>query len=253
MEKITIHLSGTNCYLVKNGNHYLLIDTGYAEDWVLFQQQIRQAGVSLAEISHILLTHHHDDHCGLLNRVIQENGNIQVVMSCHAKDLLTKGENDRTRGGGMINHWIQRLWVFKQLYLSIKLGQWVDKKNNLKFPPYLVRENDILLAQDTRLQELGIALGGAIIATPGHTIDSISILLDDGDAFVGDAAANFLQFAGTHYCVVFVTDLAEYYQSWEKILSRHARMILPAHGEPFAAEKLAQNLGKNRVQDLVLI
>lgn len=253
MKNITLRLSGTNCFLVKSRDKYILIDTGYAEDWDLFRKQLDRSGINLTEISHIILTHHHDDHCGLLNKIVHENNAIKVIMSSRAKDLLIKGENDRTHSGGMINHWIERLWVFKQLFLSIRLMKWVDRKDNLKFPPYLVRENDILVRGDTRLKDIGIELDGTIFETPGHSLDSISVLLDVGDCFVGDAAANFLQFAGTHYCVIFITDLAEYYRSWEKIISRKAMKILPAHGEPFPVEKLRQNLGRNKKEAMVLI
>jgi hydroxyacylglutathione hydrolase len=253
MKKITLRLSATYCFLVRSGTRYILIDTGYEEDWELFRRQLTENGVSLSEISYIILTHHHDDHCGLLNRIIAENKDIRIVMSSRAKELLVKGENDRTQGGGMINRWIARLLVFKQLFLSVRLMKWVDKNNNLKFPPYFVRDNDILVTGETRLKEIGIELDGAIIETPGHSADSISVLLDDGDCFAGDAAANFLQFAGTHYCIIFITDLDEYYSSWEKIIARGAKEIFPAHGGPFATEKLKQNLGKNRKEDMVLI
>lgn len=128
----------------------------------------------------------------------------------------------------------------------------VDRRNNLKFPPYLARDNDILVSGETRLKEIGIDLNGTIFETPGHSVDSLSIVLDDGDCFVGDAAANFLQFAGTHYCVIYVTDLAEYYRSWEKIISMNARKILPAHGEPFPVERLKHNIGRNKKEDMVL-
>ena len=101
MKNITLRLSGTNCFLVKSRNKYILIDTGYEEDWELFQKQLIKYGVSLIEISHIILTHHHDDHCGLLNKIINENKDIKIVMSSRAKDLLLKGENDRTHGGGI--------------------------------------------------------------------------------------------------------------------------------------------------------
>jgi glyoxylase-like metal-dependent hydrolase (beta-lactamase superfamily II) len=70
------------------------------------------------------------------------------------------------------------------------------------FPPYRLRNCDILVTGHTGLREIGIPLDGKIIETPGHTVDSVSILFDDGDCLIGDAAANFLWFAGTKYCVV---------------------------------------------------
>jgi glyoxylase-like metal-dependent hydrolase (beta-lactamase superfamily II) len=89
------------------------------------------------------------------------------------------------------------------------------------------------------------------MATPGHCIDSISIILSDGIAIIGDAAANFLQFAGTRYCVVFITNLEEYYNSWGKLIKENISIIYPAHGNVFSINKLKQNLGKNKIKNMV--
>ncbi len=221
-----------------------MVDTGYEYDWVLLCRRLADASVSLQEISHIILTHHHDDHCGLLHKIQELNSSIRVIISHQAESLLLKGENDRTHGGGLINKRIEFLIGLKQLYLSLVLKKPVKKDDNLKFKPYKVRDNDIKIMGETRLGAMGIDLPGRIIETPGHTIDSISIVFDDGDCIVGDAAANFLRFAGTRYCVIFITDIHEYYRSWEQLISRKVRLIFPAHGKPFTVEKLVGNMGK---------
>lgn len=127
----------------------------------------------------------------------------------------------------------------------LALRKFIDPKRNLKFPPYKSRKNDIIVKGETRLRDIGIELDGTIIETPGHTIDSISIIFDDGDCIVGDAAANMLQFAGTKYCVIFICDIDEYYRSWEKIISMKAKRILPARGRSFSVEKLKVNMWEN--------
>jgi glyoxylase-like metal-dependent hydrolase (beta-lactamase superfamily II) len=252
MEKMGIKLSVTNCYLLETPSHkYVLIDTGYVDEWDLFCKRLGEIGVSLTDISHIILTHHHDDHCGLLNKIIQTCPEIQIVMSNHAQDLLLVGKNDRRQAGGLINRRVKLVLSMKQLYISWVLKKKVDKKNNLRFPPYHARENDILVREEITLKEVGIDLPGRITLTPGHSNDCISILLGDGDCFVGDAAANFLRFAGTKYCVIYVSDLETYYQSWQKIISENARNIYPAHGKPFPVERLIENIGKNKAADLV--
>jgi glyoxylase-like metal-dependent hydrolase (beta-lactamase superfamily II) len=73
-----------------------------------------------------------------------------------------------------------------------------------------------MVARDTRLREIGVPLEGTIIETPGHTVDSVSILFDD--CLIADAASNFLQFAWTKYCVIFVTDMDAYYKSGQRSL-----------------------------------
>jgi glyoxylase-like metal-dependent hydrolase (beta-lactamase superfamily II) len=78
-------------------------------------------------------------------------------------------------------------------------------------------------------------------------------LFDDGDCIVGDAAANFLQFAGTKYCVIYIEDIEEYYKSWEKLISAGAQQIFPSHGKPFSALKLRKNINKNSRRTMVMI
>jgi glyoxylase-like metal-dependent hydrolase (beta-lactamase superfamily II) len=251
MEIIQIPLSVTNCYLIKTNHQYILIDTGYEYDWELFRQRLTVANVSLSQVSHIILTHHHDDHCGLLHKILAENSDIRVIMSHLSPELLLKGENDQTHGGGLLNRRIRWLIILKRYYLSIILKKRVVKENNLKFPPYRIRANDILVKGETKLQGIGIDLKGRIIETPGHTIDSIAVLLDDGDCITGDAAANFLRFAGTKYCVIFITNLDEYYQSWRKIIAGKARRIFPAHGKSFTVEKLKKYIGRNKKENQV--
>lgn len=252
MELINLKLSVTNCFLIKNQVKYILIDTGYECEWELFFKRLNEVGVTIYEISHIIITHHHDDHCGLLKKLIEENNEIKVVAYHLAKDLLLKGENDTSHGGGLINKRIKILMSLKRIKIMITLKKFIDKKTNLKFPPYKLREKDIILTRETRLEDIGIEIDGKIIETPGHTIDSISILFDDGDCIVGDAAANFLQFAGTKYCVIYVCDIDEYYKSWKKIISRNAKQIFPSHGKPFTVEKLKENIGKNKKKNMVM-
>ncbi|MFT9057794.1 MAG: MBL fold metallo-hydrolase [Ethanoligenens sp.] len=251
MDIISIKLSVTTCYLLKAEKGYVLVDTGYAEDWNLFQARLKEAGVELSQISHILLTHHHDDHCGLLHLILRENGSVKIVMSEQCAELIQKGENDQTHGGGLLNKRVAFLIQHKQAYVSLILHKKVDKSKNLKFQPYQAREPDIVFSGEPELRHLGIPLDGKILETPGHTVDSVSVLFPDGNCLVGDAAAHMLPFAGTHYCVIFICNMDEYYKSWEKLIHAGAMRIYPAHGNPFPVKKLIRNMRKNKAEDLV--
>lgn len=248
MDLIPLHLSVTTCFLIKNGDQYVLVDTGYQADWNLFCRRLKEVDVGFSQISHLILTHHDDDHSGLVNYIVNENRNIRIIMSYLAKELLEKGENDVTHGKRLINKRVRFLWSLqlKRLKIMLSTGKYIAKKTNGKFPPYYVRTTDILITREISLKEIGIGLEGRIIETPGHTNDSISILFDDGDALVGDAAANMLQLVGTKYCVIAVEDFNVYYQSWKKIIASNARRIFPAHGNPFLVEKLEEYMGKNK-------
>jgi glyoxylase-like metal-dependent hydrolase (beta-lactamase superfamily II) len=246
---ITIRLSLTNCYVLPIENNYVLIDTGYSYEWNLFKRKLKKENINLSNITHIILTHHHDDHCGLLNNIVKENGSIKIVMSKFSPELLKKGRNDMAHGGSLINKRINIL--FKLFYLLMVFGKKMDKNNKHVFPIYNIREGDILIDGETKFEDIGINIDGKIITTPGHCIDSISIILSDKTAIAGDAAANFLQFAGTKYCVVFITNLEEYYNGWEKLIKENVSIIYPAHGNVFSIDKLKQNLRKNKIEDMV--
>lgn len=251
MEIIKIKLSLTNCYLLPVNGKYVLIDTGYDYEWELLKNKLSNNSIDIRQISHVIITHHHDDHAGLLNNLVSENKDVKIVMSAKSPELLSKGMNDLTDGGYVVNRRINILLKFKMFYLSIILGKKLDKNSNFTFPPYNKRNEDILINGETKLKDIGIDINGKIILTPGHTMDSISIILENGITFTGDATANFLKFAGAKYCVIFITDLDEYYKSWEYYIAEDVKEIYSAHGNKFRIDKLRKNIYKNRKENMV--
>ncbi len=243
MRIFDIKLSVTTDYLIKSDSkQYILIDTGYESDWQLFCNRLKTSGIELMNINYVILTHHHDDHSGFLHLLLKENPAITVIMSESCGKLITVGRNDFTHGGGYVNRRIKFLLKFKLLYVSLKVKKHIRKSTNLTFQPFLCREHDILIQEDTRLRDIGINLDGTLLFTPGHTIDSISVLLDNGQCMVGDAAAQMLTFAGTKNCVIFINNLEQYYQSWELLIDKGASEILPAHGGRFSINLLKHNI-----------
>ena len=241
---ITIKLSKTNCFLLKAKEGYLLIDCGYEWDRDLLVKRLDRHDIRASHISHLFLTHHHDDHSGLANYLVGKNPKIRVIMHKECARLIKKGENDTTRGGGYIN---------KKIYFLSLVNKMLNPEWNLKFPPYSVRPQDIIInnEEDDTLRDIGIS--GSILFTPGHSADSISLLMDDRVLFAGDAAMNWLKWAGSRYATLFITDTDEFYSSWEKIIARNPRMIFPAHGAPFMPGKLLKNLRRIENRDLVKI
>ena len=92
----TLKLKVTNLYLVRAGEKYLLVDTGYEYEWKLFRQRLAEAGVRLDEIGWVLLTHHHDDHSGLLNRIVEANPGVRVILSDLGKEYMAAGKHFHT-------------------------------------------------------------------------------------------------------------------------------------------------------------
>jgi glyoxylase-like metal-dependent hydrolase (beta-lactamase superfamily II) len=242
MHLIAIKLKLTNCFLVPHGTSHLLVDTGYEYEWDRFTQELANHRVRVKDISHLILTHAHDDHAGLAARLLAKNPAIVLVASRLAAEGLALGKHLNVAGAGYVNRRVGFL-------LSLK-GRF-DKRWTHTFPPCPFRRGDLAIDGDCTLRDIGIDLDGKIISTPGHTRDSISLVFGDGDAIAGDAAADFLRWAGTKHCVISMNDLDAYYESWRKLAASGARTIFPAHGRPFPVARLHEDIGRQRKEHMV--
>lgn len=86
--------------------------------------------------------------------------------------------------------------------------------------------------------EKNILIKGKIVFTPGHSPGSISVVLDSGDAFVGDMAMNGLPLTTRPNLPIFAEDMTAVKNSWRKLIDKGVKKIYPAHGKPFPIEKL---------------
>lgn len=130
----------------------LLIDVGLPGTLPKLLANLRRVGIALQEIQYLLVTHYHPDHAGIAQQVKAEG---------------------------------PRLIVLEPQIESIPLMQKYAKAN----PPYVpirLDDNMQLTIGESRafLKRLGIS--GEIIHTPGHSDDSVSLVLDNGAAFIGD-------------------------------------------------------------------
>lgn len=229
----SMSLSQTSCYLLKAKDGYLLIDCGNLHDKKAFLNNIRKFGIAITDIRYLFLTHHHNDHCGLITFLISANPKIQVIMSRKCSEYLKTGNHfkhiNEHYSNTMLRHIVN---TYSRL-----------RKHSESFDPYFRRDEDIILDYDNDiiLPELGI--DGKILFVPGHTEDSISIVADKA-AFVGDTARNMMNFTGTPYQPILLYDLEACYKSWNKLIEAGAKIIYPGHGSPFIAENI-QNNSKN--------
>jgi glyoxylase-like metal-dependent hydrolase (beta-lactamase superfamily II) len=108
----------------------------------------------------------------------------------------------------------------------------------IKIPPAHV---DITLNDgEYSLDEFGV--NGWVIPTPGHSPGSVSILLENGNAFVGDLAMNGFPLRFGPGFPIFGDDLEQVKKSWRNLIEKGAKMVFPSHGEPFHVEKISKYL-----------
>ncbi len=107
-------------------------------------------------------------------------------------------------------------------------------------------EPEIIIEREVVLEEFGIL--GKILPTPGHTPGSLSVILESGEAFVGDLAVNAFPMGMGLGIPALAETVREIPLSWEKILSAGATLIYPAHGKPFSVNRLREKLSEVRNQ-----
>jgi glyoxylase-like metal-dependent hydrolase (beta-lactamase superfamily II) len=94
---------------------------------------------------------------------------------------------------------------------------------------------DIVIGDEgLSLDEYGVS--GKVVYTPGHSSGSVSVLLETGDAFVGDMAMNMFPLRLSPGLPIFAEDLGKVKESWKLLLDQGAKMIYPVHGKPFSAD-----------------
>lgn len=211
-----IKLKISNCYLVEGAQKFL-VDTGSPGESKKIIKELKAIGVELSDISLILHTHGHSDHCGSTQELIRLH---KIPTAIHSADshMTVNGKND----------------AFNTISLFAKfIKPFVD----IPYPPF---KADILIDDYSDLRGFGI--NGSIHLTKGHTNGSISIVLDNHEAIIGDVmmggfigGALFPHLPDFHY---FYQDLDEIRRSIHKILSFKADTFYVGHGGPLNRERI---------------
>jgi len=207
----TIKVGFTNCFLVPSGRGYLLLDTGVPGKSDVLWEFLRERSIDPREIRLIVLTHAHFDHAGNAFEVKARTGAELLVHKCEIEALM-KGKTEIPPGlgtwGGFLFRFLSHL--------------------DTSFSPV---EPDIYIEGDFDLSELDFP--GRIIHTPGHTAGSITLLLDKGEAFVGDLLMSGPPLRLSPGLPVFAESREEVINSLKKLRDLGAKTLYPAHGKPF--------------------
>ena len=223
------------CFLIPCKDGYLMIDTNMPGTYDRFLKKLKKTGIELGDIKYLLLTHYHDDHVGFAAQIIHDTP-ARLIVHEGAVPIIREGQtqnpfiNKKEARARFLNVWTRYTMTLLSAIVQRSWG----------YPPVATREQDIVIHGDTPGLLPDIGIDGTILHTPGHTGDSISVVLADGSAFVGDTAMNFMPWFGTHHRPIYALDYADVFASWRKLLEHGARTIYTAHGSPFGAEKLTR-------------
>ncbi len=214
-------------YLLKIKNGYLLIDTSWPRNYNSFKRKLKRKHIQITDITYLLITHSHTDHTGFAEKLLSESG-AKLIVHEDTLPLLRKGEMEsEAKPTNRIMRFMFRIAhkIIKATYPKITIA---DEKV-LK----IMKNKETIIPAE-------IGLTGKIIATPGHTHDSISLILENGKCFTGDLCSNnpwfVLMGLGRNPPLTIGRDYV--LKSWEKLTINKVKIICPAHGKPFPIEKL---------------
>lgn len=185
-----LRYGNTNTYFLKGTNGGLLIDTDYAGTLPLFYKAIKAAGISVRDISYVIATHYHPDHMGIIGD-LQRQGVTLAIMDVQQGHL----------------HFSDGIFARDKHLNYMKLDE--DKAIRIS-------------CSDSREFLASIGISGEIIHIPSHSADSIAIILDDGDCYVGDLEP-------LEYLAAYESN-PELQRDWDLVLSYEPNHIYYAHG-----------------------
>lgn len=184
---VNVGYRSTNFWVVSAGTSRVLVDLGWPGTIATMRANLARMGVPLKEIKFGLATHYHIDHAGL------------------AQDLKLAGV---------------------PLLVADVQVEWIPRmKAHIKpedhFTDITMHDNKVIALSESRAVLKSIGVDGQILHTPGHSDDSVSLLLDDGSVFTGDL---------THPLFVTEAEEAITNASWDRLRAHGAEMVYAGHG-----------------------
>jgi hydroxyacylglutathione hydrolase len=220
IEVIQVRMGIVSSFIVRQEG-VILVDTGYPGKEDVILEAMRKEGISPGDIRLILLTHGHGDHAGSAARLIEKTG-AKVAIHTNDAGKIRQGNQGRLKATGLTGR------VF---------GLIIGAGRGKGFPPL---EPDIVFSDPLDLKPFGIQ--GMVVPTPGHTPGSVSVILESGDAIVGDLIVPAIP-SGMPGPPFWADDIEETKRSIRKVLSCHPNRIFLAHGNSFPAELVRRSLG----------
>jgi hydroxyacylglutathione hydrolase len=224
-----IHLGFDTAYILKDKGT-IMIDSGEPKKEKHFLKALKSLSIAPEEIKLIVLTHGHWDHIGSASEIKKLTG-AKIAMHKNDKHLLEDASNPKMPPG--VTTWGK---------VTSNMLTW------LLMPFVHINSDSVDIVLDDSafsLEKFGIP--GIIVHTPGHSSGSVSVLLESGEAFVGDAAMNKIPLRRTPGLPVFADDWPTLIASWKMLSKKAIKTIYPAHGNSFSFEIMKEELDNTKI------
>ncbi len=144
----------TNTFFVRGTVGNLLIDTDYAGTLPAFYRAIKEHDIKIRDIDYVLATHYHPDHIGLVSEFIKQDVKLLILNT-------------------------------QEPYVHFS-DEIFSRDKQLNYEPITTENTTVISCEESRNFLKSMGINGEIVATTSHSKDSISLILDSGECFVGD-------------------------------------------------------------------
>jgi glyoxylase-like metal-dependent hydrolase (beta-lactamase superfamily II) len=207
--------TSVNCYLVRTGDRFVLIDTGMAKNRSAIEKELENAGCQPGNLTLIVLTHGDFDHCGNA-AYLQKKFGTQIAMHEDDSGMVERGDMlwNRNKQNILIR-------IIFRLFFRLSKSD--------RFKP------DLCI--DEGYDFSGYGFDAKVLEIPGHSKGSIGVLTARGDLFCGDLLVN----TDKPVKNTLVDDSVVLDASVEKLKTFKIKTVYPGHGKPFQMEQFIEN------------
>ena len=184
---IKLKYGNTNTFFIQGGSG-LVVDTDYAGTLPAFYKALKQNNIKVRDIGYVLATHYHPDHMGLVGELMGQG--VTLLLIDVQKDF-------------------------------VHFSDAIFERDGLPYVPVDEKQAAVISCGESRAFLKSIGIHGEIIHTPSHSEDSVSLVLDDGDCFVGDL--------DPFEHIEAYEDNRALKNDWEHILSLNPKRVFFAH------------------------
>lgn len=207
---VPLPMSVSNAYLLL-GDRPVLVDAGAPGEEAKLLDSLHQHGIAPNDLSLVVLTHGHTDHAGSVNAF--SHAGVPIAIGAEDAALLERGANGPLPITGFAGRALRPL-ISRMKFAGAS-------------PQVLVRE-------PLRLDPYGI--GATMVPAPGHTAGSCVVLLDDGDAVVGDLIRGGFAYGKIrpHHPLrhFFAEQVAGVRRGLDEVLQHDPQELYVGHGGP---------------------
>jgi glyoxylase-like metal-dependent hydrolase (beta-lactamase superfamily II) len=214
--------AGANIYLIETDKGYILVDAGMPGSNEALDAAFKEARVDPRTVQLIVLTHGHLDHVGAVAYAKDVTG---ASVLAHRSLATSLEKNEIEKAVPRTRNLVTRLMN--------ALSSWM---------PFTGVKPDLVMDDEFDLAEYEIA--GKVIHTPGHSASSVCIVLDNGEALIGDMVRE--EDSGEIGLGSFYEDKQVLLDSLEKVAALEPRIVYLSHGDTIDNSTLRSAIEANR-------